>query len=162
MDGGKRDRWVWLGDFYITATSIVVSTNEYDTYKGTIEQAFAFAAQSGAVGISNPIGLDADFAQANVGTNSLILSDYQLDLLNSIYLYYETYVVEPGKKRMALTLCLQDWRYRLRQTTLASDQSAGRVFDCVRQPRDPAVGAPKCLQRHHERHCVQQSICVHP
>ncbi|KAJ9125064.1 hypothetical protein QFC22_000017 [Naganishia vaughanmartiniae] len=83
-------RLVWLGDFYIAATSIAVSTADYDVYRGTLESSLEHASVAGAVGISNPMGISDKYAQAYVGTGSLILSDYQLDFLNSVYLYVES------------------------------------------------------------------------
>jgi hypothetical protein len=47
------------------------------------------AAPSGGVGIDNPMGIAQPYAQAWVGTGAIILSDYQLDFLNTIALYYE-------------------------------------------------------------------------
>jgi hypothetical protein len=81
---------VWLGDFYIASTSLAVSTNDYDVYRGTLESTLAHASPvTGGVGISNPMGIETKYAQAYVGTGSLILSDYQLDFLNTIYNYVE-------------------------------------------------------------------------
>ena len=89
LDGPKRDRYVWLGDFYVSATSLVVSTGDYDSFRGTIVSTLDNAAPSGGVGIDNPMGIAQPYAQAWVGTGAIILSDYQLDFLNSIALYYE-------------------------------------------------------------------------
>lgn len=81
---------VWLGDFYIAATSLAVSTNDYEVFRGTLESSLAHASPvTGGVGISNPMGIDSEYAQAYVSTGSLILSDYQLDFLNSVYTYIE-------------------------------------------------------------------------
>lgn len=109
LDGPKRDRYalfphpdcthvltswqsrlVWLGDFYIGATSLVVSTADYDVHRGTLESSLEHASPAGAVGISNPMGINTKYAQAYVQTGSLILSDYQLDFLNSVYLYVQS------------------------------------------------------------------------
>lgn len=84
-----RFRLVWLGDFYIGATSLAASTADYDVYRGTLESSLQHASPAGGVGISNPMGIDSKYAQAYVSTGSLILSDYQLDFLNSIYVYVE-------------------------------------------------------------------------
>ncbi|KAJ9092761.1 hypothetical protein QFC19_008616 [Naganishia cerealis] len=83
-------RLVWLGDFYIGATSLAVSTADYEVYRGTLESSLEHASPAGAVGISNPMGINDKYAQAYVSTGSLILSDYQLDFLNSVSLYVES------------------------------------------------------------------------
>ncbi|KAK4057787.1 hypothetical protein OIO90_001006 [Microbotryomycetes sp. JL221] len=89
LDGGKRDRLIWLGDFYQTSAVKAVSDNDYATWKGTLQASFDHASKAtNAVGISNPIGINTKYAEAWSFTESLILSDYQLDFLNSIYLYY--------------------------------------------------------------------------
>ena len=87
LDGPKRDRLVWLGDFYHTARIIGVSTTRFDQAQGTV--AFALDSQT-PLGLLNfdpamgydptqigPFELGADFG----------LNDYQILFFLSFYEY---------------------------------------------------------------------------
>ena len=47
LDGAKRDRLVWTGDFYHTAKIIPASTNRLDYILGTIDYVYKWQAQDG-------------------------------------------------------------------------------------------------------------------
>ena len=69
---------------------MAVSTQDFDPWKGTIQQAVDFALPTGAAGVSNPIGLREKHTFGSVVATANGLVDYQLDLLNSAHLYYMT------------------------------------------------------------------------
>ncbi|GAB1734037.1 hypothetical protein NU195Hw_g7635t1 [Hortaea werneckii] len=62
LDGGKRDRLIWIGDFYHTARIIAASTLRYDYILGSVEHVFQWqkpnAPFKGFVPISLPMGAD--------------------------------------------------------------------------------------------------------
>lgn len=47
MDGAKRDRLVWIGDFYHTQRIISATTDRKDYILGTIAYAFSFQKEPG-------------------------------------------------------------------------------------------------------------------
>ncbi|KAG9558568.1 Six-hairpin glycosidase, partial [Aureobasidium melanogenum] len=56
MDGAKRDRLVWLGDFYHTAAIISTSTNRKDYSAGTLQTFLDWQLPSGQLPLNTPIG----------------------------------------------------------------------------------------------------------
>lgn len=56
MDGAKRDRLVWLGDFYHTAAIISTSTNRKDYSAGTLQTFLNWQLPSGQLPLNTPIG----------------------------------------------------------------------------------------------------------
>ncbi|KAF1957947.1 Six-hairpin glycosidase [Byssothecium circinans] len=63
LDGGKRDRLVWIGDFYHTVRIIAQSTARWGYLLGTIDYAFSFQLDNGTYAGFVPIS-------ANMGTRS--------------------------------------------------------------------------------------------
>ncbi|KAI7277601.1 hypothetical protein KC345_g6513 [Hortaea werneckii] len=62
LDGGKRDRLIWIGDFYHTGRIIAASTLRYDYVLGSIEHVFHWQKPNAPfkdfVPISLPMGAD--------------------------------------------------------------------------------------------------------
>ncbi|TKA58230.1 hypothetical protein B0A55_13698 [Friedmanniomyces simplex] len=91
LDGAKRDRVIWIGDFAHTARSIAASTYRTDYILGMIQNAFIWQLTTG-----NNSGLIA--TQATLGTSSEYkdyyfpgaygITDYQLFFLLTLGDYY--------------------------------------------------------------------------
>ncbi|PSK42121.1 Methylenetetrahydrofolate reductase 1 [Elsinoe australis] len=92
MDGGKRDRLVWIGDFYHTAQVILSTTFRTDYFEGTIKQAFDFVSSqpntAGFAAMSSQLGSDPRYKDA-IGGSQYLLTDYQDLFLISIAEYYQ-------------------------------------------------------------------------
>lgn len=56
VDGAKRDRLVWLGDFYHTVHTVASSSARPDQVEGTLDYIFAYQAPDGSVPISPGMG----------------------------------------------------------------------------------------------------------
>ncbi|KAH8588304.1 Six-hairpin glycosidase-like protein [Bisporella sp. PMI_857] len=88
LDGPKRDRLVWLGDFYHTTRIIGASTSRFDIAKGTLNFLLDWQIPSGLLPYDPPIGYNSSVASApfSVGGGplagyevaSIILPDYQI------------------------------------------------------------------------------------
>ncbi|KAL0939865.1 uncharacterized protein CTRU02_206475, partial [Colletotrichum truncatum] len=79
MDGPKRDRLVWLGDFYHTARILAVSTSRTDQSRGTLQVSLDTQIQNGQLSISPNLGYDLkSIATALAPSGSYGLQDYQL------------------------------------------------------------------------------------
>ncbi|KAG8630089.1 hypothetical protein KVT40_001708 [Elsinoe batatas] len=91
MDGGKRDRLVWIGDFYHTARVVLATTVHADYFLGTIKQAFDFVSSfpttAGFAAMPSPLGADPEAKNA-LGPAQYALTDYQDLFLISIAEYY--------------------------------------------------------------------------
>ncbi|KAL1866868.1 hypothetical protein Daus18300_006571 [Diaporthe australafricana] len=85
LDGPKRDRLVWLGDFYHTARIIATSTSRGDLSSGTLEFLLDTQAPDGELSISPPMGYDAANTFATPGD----LVDYQFLGLASLHSYVQ-------------------------------------------------------------------------
>ncbi|KAI5477313.1 Six-hairpin glycosidase [Pseudohyphozyma bogoriensis] len=89
LDGGKRDRLVWTGDFFWTARSLAVSTATWEYVRGTIDYVLDSAMYTGAIPTSNPMGISLAAGQVyDESTAADSLADYDLDFLNVVYDYY--------------------------------------------------------------------------
>ncbi|KAF2104506.1 Six-hairpin glycosidase [Rhizodiscina lignyota] len=86
LDGAKRDRLVWIGDFAHTARTLGTTTNRLYFIQGTVEFAFARQAPDGFVPISGAMGSRP--APGPVGGGAA-LTDYQIFFLNAAYAYYQ-------------------------------------------------------------------------
>lgn len=85
LDGPKRDRLVWLGDFYHTARVVGSSTSRFDLAKGTIDFMLGTQNDDGLLSIETPMGYDpAPRADAGPAGG---LEDYQLLGASSMYSY---------------------------------------------------------------------------
>lgn len=91
MDGAKRDRLVWIGDFYHTGKVIASSTHRMDYVLGSIEYAFASQQTEGPfkgfVPISASLGSRPEYQISDVSKYAALL-DYQDLFLGAIGNYY--------------------------------------------------------------------------
>ncbi|KAK2602177.1 hypothetical protein N8I77_008730 [Diaporthe amygdali] len=80
LDGPKRDRLVWLGDFYHTARILAASTSRVDHSRGTLQFLLDSQLANGQLNISPNLGYDvkatAEAMAAPAG--SFGLPDYQI------------------------------------------------------------------------------------
>lgn len=91
LDGGKRDRLVWIGDFYHSVRVIAHSTVRWDYVLGTIDYVFSYQVDSGAytgfVPISVSLGARPENKEAYKSTYAGLV-DYQDLFLASIGSYF--------------------------------------------------------------------------
>ncbi|KAF7538807.1 hypothetical protein G7054_g2634 [Neopestalotiopsis clavispora] len=87
LDGPKRDRLVWLGDFYHTARIIGASTSRFDLAKGTLDFLLKTQIADGEVNIAPPMGYDPTITAPAAPGGIFGLSDYQMLGLDSLYSY---------------------------------------------------------------------------
>lgn len=79
LDGPKRDRLVWLGDFYHTAQILAVSTSRVDHSRGTLQFLLDSQIANGQLNISPNLGYDVKAAAAtSAPAGSFGLPDYQI------------------------------------------------------------------------------------
>ncbi|KAH7317833.1 glycoside hydrolase family 78 protein [Rhexocercosporidium sp. MPI-PUGE-AT-0058] len=78
LDGPKRDRLVWLGDFYHTAKIIGASTSRFDLARGTLQYFLDWQQPNGLLPISPPMGYDPTTARNGFSAGGDGLSDYQV------------------------------------------------------------------------------------
>lgn len=85
VDGPKRDRMVWLGDFYHTARIIATSTSRNDLSKGTLQFLVDTQADDGELSINPPLGYNPAKTFSTPGD----LVDYQFLGLASLHSYMQ-------------------------------------------------------------------------
>ncbi|KAK8091632.1 hypothetical protein PG997_001993 [Apiospora hydei] len=85
LDGPKRDRLVWLGDFYHTARVVGSSTARFDMARGTLDFMLGTQGEGGTLAFYTPLGYEPA-ASALPGTGGA-LEDYQLLGASSMYSY---------------------------------------------------------------------------
>ncbi|KAK1493457.1 RhaA is able to hydrolyze alpha-1 [Colletotrichum abscissum] len=79
LDGPKRDRLIWLGDFYHTARIIAVSTSKTEQARGTLQLLLDSQIANGQMNISPNLGYNlSSVADALAPAGSFGLQDYQL------------------------------------------------------------------------------------
>ncbi|KAK2012488.1 Six-hairpin glycosidase [Colletotrichum eremochloae] len=80
VDGPKRDRLVWLGDFYHTTRIIAASTSRADQSRGTLQTLIDSQVANGQMNISPNLGYDLVTAADALAPSSgaFGLQDYQL------------------------------------------------------------------------------------
>ncbi|WDK13202.1 hypothetical protein CGRA01v4_04483 [Colletotrichum graminicola] len=81
VDGPKRDRLIWLGDFYHTTRIIAASTSRADHSRGTLQLLIDSQIANGQMNISPNLGYDlasAADALGPQGGGAFGLQDYQL------------------------------------------------------------------------------------
>ncbi|KAE8334041.1 Six-hairpin glycosidase-like protein [Aspergillus sergii] len=79
LDGPKRDRLVWLGDFIHTARILGVSTSRIDHARGTLQYLLDSQIDDGELAVSPNIGYNMKASpNAFAPTGSYYLNDYQL------------------------------------------------------------------------------------
>lgn len=91
LDGAKRDRLVWIGDFYHTVRVVALSSARWDYLLGSIGLVFSYQVASGPyagfVPISPGMGTRPEYSAANPGWTGLV--DYQDLFLAGIGKYFE-------------------------------------------------------------------------
>ncbi|KAH8600977.1 alpha-L-rhamnosidase [Bisporella sp. PMI_857] len=87
LDGPKRDRLVWLGDFYHTVRIVSASTSRNDISKGTFDFFLISQLPNGQFNIDPPMGYDPSIVEPFAPTGSYLLSDYQILGLSALYSY---------------------------------------------------------------------------
>lgn len=85
VDGPKRDRMVWLGDFYHTARIIATSTSRSDLSRGTLQFLLDTQTENGELSIAPPLGYDPAKTFNTPGD----LVDYQFLGLASLHSYVQ-------------------------------------------------------------------------
>lgn len=85
VDGPKRDRMIWLGDFYHTARIIATSTSRNDLARGTLQFLVDTQIDSGELSIAPPLGYDPNKTFNTPGD----LVDYQFLGLASLHSYVQ-------------------------------------------------------------------------
>lgn len=85
LDGAKRDRLVWIGDFAHTARTLGTTTNRLEFISGVADFCFARQAPEGFVPIDGAMG-----SRPIPGSGASALQDYQAFFLNSVYDYYRS------------------------------------------------------------------------
>jgi hypothetical protein len=91
LDGAKRDRLVWAGDFYHTARVVALSTARFDQILGSIVYSLSYQLETGPlagfVSISANMGSRPQYKDANL-QNYAGLVDYQDLFLMAIGEYF--------------------------------------------------------------------------
>lgn len=87
VDGPKRDRLVWLGDFFHTSRSLPASTSRWDYVKGTLQYLIDWQVPNGEVSIDPPLGYSPAYTE-QISGGSYGLPDYQILGLNALTNYY--------------------------------------------------------------------------
>ncbi|KAF7891701.1 hypothetical protein EAF00_008003 [Botryotinia globosa] len=77
LDGAKRDRLVWLGDFCHTSRIIPVTTSRNDHLKGTLNTFLDWQGENGLLPFAPPIGYNASGAKQSFSFGP-VLADYQI------------------------------------------------------------------------------------
>ncbi|CAD0055445.1 unnamed protein product [Aureobasidium pullulans] len=82
LDGAKRDRLVWLGDFYHTAGIIATSTSRQDYSSGTLKNFLDWQLPSGQLPLDTSLGYPGSatlsFAELTPDGYSYALQDYHI------------------------------------------------------------------------------------
>ncbi|KAK0390079.1 hypothetical protein NLU13_3652 [Sarocladium strictum] len=84
LDGPKRDRLIWLGDYYHTARIIGVSTGRFDMQRGMFDSLLGTQLENGMVSMNAPLGYEAN---TTLFADAYGLEDYQLLGLLSFYYF---------------------------------------------------------------------------
>lgn len=85
VDGPKRDRMIWLGDFYHTARIIATSTSRNDLSRGTLQFLVDTQIEDGELSIAPPLG----YNPAKTFNTPGDLVDYQFLGLASLHSYVQ-------------------------------------------------------------------------
>ena len=93
LDGAKRDRLIWAGDFYHTGRVIASSTARFDYTLGTIERSFGWQLQAGPykgfVPISANMGARPEYKEVQINNYGGLI-DYQDLFLASVGNYFRS------------------------------------------------------------------------
>lgn len=121
LDGAKRDREIWLGDFFHTARIVGVSTGRNDLTGGTLQFLLNRQLANGPLPINPIMGRPVEYLSLAAGPG-LALFDYQILGLLGFY----SYVLDTGD----LAFAERNWqKWKLQITRLFSqvDNSTGLV-----------------------------------
>lgn len=77
LDGPKRDRLIWLGDFYHTARILAASTSRGDHSRGTLQFLLDTQLANGLLNMAPNLGYDPKAAAAAMAS-SFYIPDYQI------------------------------------------------------------------------------------
>lgn len=119
LDGAKRDRLVWLGDFFHTSRIIGVSTSQSDFVKGTFSKILEFQLPSGQLPISPPMGYPTPYNPTIFSDGPIyVLADYHiLGLISFVsYLKYSNDIEFSQQHWPSLKLAV-DWLCQQRNST---------------------------------------------
>ncbi|KAJ5385842.1 hypothetical protein N7509_008383 [Penicillium cosmopolitanum] len=91
VDGAKRDRLAWLGDFLHTTRIIGVTTNRSDHITGTFKLLLSGQLSSGQLPMAPSLGYSPDIAPKTFAVSGIayLLPDYQILALISFVSYME-------------------------------------------------------------------------
>ncbi|KAJ5311999.1 hypothetical protein N7508_002829 [Penicillium antarcticum] len=97
VDGARRDRLVWLGDFLHTVRIVGVTTGRTDHIRGTFSQLFVYQLATGQLPMApslgySPLIVPKTFAVGgNLGSGIYLLPDYHILALISFVSYMESW-----------------------------------------------------------------------
>lgn len=93
VDGAKRDRLVWLGDFFHTSRIIGVTTYREDHVTGTFSQLLAYQLTSGQLPIAPSLGYSPTIEASSFAVSGIayLLPDYHILALISFVSYMENF-----------------------------------------------------------------------
>lgn len=89
LDGAKRDRLVWTGDLHFAFNTIAVTTADWDMVRSTFDFVFDRRLASGGISTVSPMGAPAANAESWSTAFASFLLDYDLDLINEVFDYYQ-------------------------------------------------------------------------
>lgn len=91
VDGARRDRLVWLGDFVHTSRIVGVTTGRDDHVRGTFQQLLTYQMPTGQLPMAPSLGFspDVDPKSFAVRGTAYLLPDYHILALVSISSYME-------------------------------------------------------------------------
>ncbi|KAI5274261.1 Six-hairpin glycosidase [Aureobasidium subglaciale] len=119
LDGAKRDRLVWLGDFYHTAGTIATSTSRKDHSAGTLQDFLDWQLSTGQLPLYTALGYNgsasSQFASTGPGGQFHALQDYHILGLLSF--------VSHMRYNNDIAFATENWS----QWKLAIDRSTGLV-----------------------------------
>ena len=78
VDGAKRDRLIWLGDFFHTTRIVGASTQRWEQITGTFQTLLDWQISNGELPISPPMGYDASTTGYFATAGYYSLPDYQI------------------------------------------------------------------------------------
>jgi hypothetical protein len=121
LDGAKRDREVWLGDFFHTSRIVGVSTGRNDLTSGTLQFLLNRQLANGPLPINPSMGLPVEYISLAAGSG-LALFDYQILGLIAFY----TYILDTGDLAFA-ERNWQKWKLQIEYLFSTINNSTGLV-----------------------------------
>jgi hypothetical protein len=121
LDGAKRDREIWLGDFFHTSRIIGVSTGRDDLTSGTLQFILNRQLANGPLPINPIMGLPVEYISLAAGPG-VALFDYQILGLLGFY----SYILDTGDLEFA-ERNWQKWKLQITYLFSLVDNSTGLV-----------------------------------